>query len=323
MASYIEKFKSLGLFPGQSEFTPADIPDLNGKVALVTGGNSGIGKETCVELAKRGAKVYMGARNPDRALPALEEIKKRAGSDAKVEFLKLDLEDLSSVKSAAQEVIKKEKKLHLFFQNAGVMATPYSLTKDGFENQWGTNVVGHFALTKHLLPLLLSTAKESKQGEVRVINTSSYGHNMAPADGVHLEDPNLENYDTWTRYGQSKLGNILISKELTRRYKNQGLYSLSVHPGAVQTELTRGPEASYGFWIKPVSWLFSLFYLTANQGAITQLYAGTSPKVVERGQNGAYLIPYAREYKPSHHAEDEDLAKKVWEKLETQVEGKL
>eukprot|EP01117_Protostelium_nocturnum_P005977 TRINITY_DN2149_c0_g1_i1.p1 TRINITY_DN2149_c0_g1~~TRINITY_DN2149_c0_g1_i1.p1 ORF type:complete len:329 (+),score=100.45 TRINITY_DN2149_c0_g1_i1:236-1222(+) len=324
LTSMLNSWSEMSMFPGTPRWTAESIPNLTGTVALVTGGNSGIGKETCVELAKKGAKVYMGARNPDRALPALEEIKKRAGDDAQVFFLQMDLEDLESVKKAAQEFQSKEKELHLFYQNAGVMATPYTLTKDGFENQWGTNVVGHFALLKHLLPLLLSTAKKYPQeGRVRVINVSSYGHHFAPNGGIHFENVNLPDHSTWTRYGQSKLGNILMSRELVKRHGGDGIYSLSLHPGNIQTELTRGPAASYGAIVKYSSWFNNLILIKAPLGAITQLYAGTSPEVVEKHLNGAYLVPFAREFEPTSYATDPELASKLWEFLEKQVEGKL
>eukprot|EP01117_Protostelium_nocturnum_P019764 TRINITY_DN8650_c0_g1_i1.p1 TRINITY_DN8650_c0_g1~~TRINITY_DN8650_c0_g1_i1.p1 ORF type:complete len:329 (-),score=103.92 TRINITY_DN8650_c0_g1_i1:84-1070(-) len=328
MSAYISEWwnrvKTAAFFPGKPEWTTQEIPDLTGKVAIVTGGNSGIGKETCVELAKKGAKVYMGARNKERALPALEEIKNRAGDDAKVEWLELDLEDLGSVKRAAEKVKKGEKELHLYYQNAGVMATPFTKTKSGFEMQWGTNVVGHFALTQHLLPLLISTAKSSKEGEVRVIHTSSAAHLQAPQGGIVFEDTDLPNHNTWVRYGQSKLANILMSKELARRHSADGIYSLSVHPGVIMTELGRGPAASYGEWlVKPSYFLLGWLMLNPQQGALTQLYAGTSKQVVEKKQNGAFFIPFAREFEPSSYAKDADLATKLWKHLEKQTAGKL
>eukprot|EP01117_Protostelium_nocturnum_P019196 TRINITY_DN825_c0_g1_i1.p1 TRINITY_DN825_c0_g1~~TRINITY_DN825_c0_g1_i1.p1 ORF type:complete len:330 (-),score=117.77 TRINITY_DN825_c0_g1_i1:22-1011(-) len=329
MSSKPGSWEGMSMFPGRPHWTASNIPDLNGTVALVTGGNSGIGRETCVELAKKGARVYMGSRNPERAVEALEDIKKRAGDDAQVFFLKMDLEDLKSIKSAAEELQSKEKELHLFFQNAGVMSTPYYLTKDGFENQWATNVVGHFALLKYLLPLLLSTAKNypNEEGKVRVIMTSSFAHNYAPKGGIKFEDVGLERKSTSKRYAQSKLGNILMSKELVRRYGDQGIYSLSAHPGAVKTQITRGADASYGTLFKymriVISPLLGPLALKASEGAITQLYAGTSPEVVEKKQNGAYFVPFAKEFPPSEYASDPALATKLWDFLEEQLEGKL
>jgi len=237
-------------------------------------------------------------------------------------WLKLDLEEIASIRSAVEEFTSKENQLHILMENAGVMATPFSLTKDGFENQWGTNVVGHFALLKLLLPTLQKTVDSSHPGDVRVVMTSSAGHAMAPKEGIVLENTALENYNTWTRYGQSKLGNILTSKELAKRYADKGIWSLSVHPGVVDTELVRGPAASYPL-LGSLTKLSSYFSLTAHQGALTQLYAATSPLVVERQQNGAYLIPFAREHVPSKQAIDTSLALKLWDHLEEQVKDKL
>jgi len=303
-------------------FTAKDVPDQTGKVSIVTGGNAGIGKETCLALAAKGGRVYLAARSKEKAEATIEEIKQKTDSD-NIFYLPLDLQDLASVKAAAEEFMSKEKELHVLYNNAGVMATPFSLTKDGFENQWGTNVVGHFALTKSLLPVLKSTAAHNPAGTVRVINVSSYGHGFAPRGGIDFNNINLENAGTWTRYGQSKLGNILLTKEITRRYGKDGIQSISIHPGGVDTELARPYSQSWGLsynWVTPI---MRYFMISAANGAVTQLWAGTHPDAGKKEMNGKYLVPYAREREPSAYATDPELAKKLWERLEKDVDGKI
>jgi len=223
---------------------------------------------------------------------------------------------------------KKNIPLHILINNAGIMATPFSLTKDGYEIQWGTNVVGHFLFTKALLPILEATSVKYPPGTVRVINVSSYGHNMAPKGGIDFENIKLENHSTWTRYGQSKLGNILLTKEITRRYGDKGIYSIAIHPGSVKTELIRGPQETAGKFLStilyPLTWLFlNGLAISAKQGAITQLYAATSPEVIKKELNGKYLIPYCKEYEPSEYAKDSTMAKKLWDILDKETQGKL
>jgi len=238
----------------------------------------------------------------------------------------MDLTDFDSIVASAKEFKSKENELHLLINNAGVMATPYSETKNGYEIQWGTNVVGHFLLTKALYPSLKETSSKNPEGTVRVVNVSSYGHNLAPRGGINFGDTKLKTASTWTRYGQSKLGNILMSNEIARRYADSGIYALSVHPGSVATELLRGPKQSWGGFLtalmSPLLWLTYKFQLTPEQGAITQLYAATSPEVVQKKLNGKYFVPYCKEYEPSNYGKDPELAKKLWEYLEKETEGR-
>eukprot|EP01118_Nematostelium_gracile_P005711 TRINITY_DN1813_c0_g1_i4.p1 TRINITY_DN1813_c0_g1~~TRINITY_DN1813_c0_g1_i4.p1 ORF type:complete len:324 (+),score=90.53 TRINITY_DN1813_c0_g1_i4:36-974(+) len=303
------------------KFYETDIPQLDGKVAIVTGGSGGIGKETVRALADHGAKVYMGARSEQKAKEAIEEIEQKTGK--KVEFLQMDLTSLESIKGAIKEFLTKETELHLLINNAGVMATPYEFTKDGYELQWGTNVVGHFAVTKLLLPTLLSTAEKSKEGDVRVINVSSAGHAMAPSGGIHFDDLKLENFSTWTRYGQSKLGNILLTNALTERYKDKGLYSLSLHPGVIKTNLfeTTAMSKDNKFLAGILNMLGNPFMMTPENGALNQLYAATSPEVVSLKLNGAYLTPVGNKSNASSYGRDAKLADRMWQYLEEEMKN--
>ncbi|KAF5315260.1 hypothetical protein D9619_006955 [Psilocybe cf. subviscida] len=159
-------------FPPKSKFTPDDIPDLSGKVIIVTGANTGIGKETAKALLAHNAKVYIAARSAEKAAQAIADLKTETNREAI--FLKLDLGDLKSVKEAAQEFNSKEQELHVLFNNAGVMTPPIdNLTAQGYDLQFGTNVLGHFYFTKLLIPALLAGAKSTQDGKARVVNTSS------------------------------------------------------------------------------------------------------------------------------------------------------
>lgn len=159
-----------------------DLPDMSGKVAIVTGGNTGIGKVTCLELVKKHATVYLAARTKERAENALKDIKKEV-TDAQIEWLPLDLLSLRQVSEAAGSFVKKEKKLNYLLNNAGIMATPYSETENGYEIQFGTNHMGPFLFTQKLLPMLEATAEKE---DVRIVNVSSTGHQFAPSGGYFV-----------------------------------------------------------------------------------------------------------------------------------------
>ncbi|KAH7911147.1 hypothetical protein BJ138DRAFT_1113470 [Hygrophoropsis aurantiaca] len=300
------------LFPPATTFTANDIPDMSGKVVLVTGANAGIGKETARVLLTKNAKVWIAARDQSKGEAALKELKDRTGKDA--HLLKLNLANLKSVKSAAEEFLSKETRLDVLFNNAGVMTPPKEmLTDDGYDLQFGTNVLGHFYFTKLVLPLLLSTAKSSPDGTVRVVNTSSNGH---WAGGLHFDafkdGPVRRKMGDWALYGQSKTGNIVFSAELTRRYGDQGLISTSLNPGGIKTELQRHAGSF-------AQMLGNALLHDVSFGALTQLYAGTSPEGVKL--NGKYLVPWARLGTPRADTQDPQLGKELWAWLDEQVQN--
>jgi len=288
----------------------------------VTGGSAGLGLETCRVLLSKGAKVYLAARSRERSEEAINEIKKSTGKDD-IHFLALDLSDLDSVRDAARTFLGQERQLHILYNNAGIMAVPYGVTKQGYESQWGTNVIGHFALTQLLLPILLETAAISPPGTVRVVNLSSNGHKLfSVPTGIDFDDVGLCNVakygasPEWKRYGQSKLGNVLFSNELARRYGDRGLISVSVHPGGVKTNLQNGVKP--GFFTRLGS-IISILLTSVQNGALTQLYAGTSPDIHEKKWNGRYFVPTAKLSTPSKHAQSAELAEKLWNYLEREV----
>ncbi|KAE8448896.1 hypothetical protein EG329_008692 [Mollisiaceae sp. DMI_Dod_QoI] len=292
----------------------SDIPDLNGKVIIVTGANVGLGKETVLRLSKHNPKrIYMLARNQSKAETAIEDIQSTVPT-ALISFIQCDLTDLKSVETAAREFSSKEQKLDILFLNAGIMATPAGLTKDGYEIQFGTNHVGHALLTKLLLPTLLKTAEEPGS-DVRVICVSSIGHVGAPWSGINFET--LKTEMAWTptmiRYGQSKLANILFIRELVKRYPK--ILAVSVHPGAVNTELYRSVFSG---------WMSSLNFATSGMdtievGAKNQLWAGTARR--EDIKSGEYYTPVGVSGQGSWKSQDMALAAKLWEWTEKELEG--
>ncbi|KAH9059521.1 NAD(P)-binding protein [Lactarius vividus] len=298
-------------------WTAVDVPDQTGKTVIVTGGNGGIGRETARVLLANGARVYIATRSEEKSQEVIEELKKETGKDS-IFFLKLDLADLVSIKAAAEEYIGKETELHTLYNNAGVYAVVDKVTTQGFDMQFGTNVLGHFYLTKLLLPVLIATAKNNPAGTVRVVNVSSLGHQYVPPEGIKWATLGPGNDLLEARkklnatkiYGQSKLGNILFSNEFARRYGAEGIVSTSLHPGTINTDLTRNSNSL-------VRLIGRMGTYDSSYGAITSLYAGTAPAAGEL--NGKYLTAWARVVAPSKKALDAELAKKLWEWCEEQV----
>lgn len=302
-----------------SAFTESDIPDLSGKVAIVTGGNTGIGKETARALLQHNCKVYIACRSEEKAHVAIESLKTNTGkTDADVKFLKLDLGNIKASKAAAEEFIKEEELLHLLFNNAGVMVPPKgSLTSDGYDLQWGTNVLGHFIFTETLLPLLRKTAAASPAGSVRIVTTSSSAHTFAPKGGINLEDQTWPGQSNGALYGQSKLGDVFIAVYWAEKLKADGIISLTLNPGNIQSDLQR----SLGSIVR---WLMNtlLLYPTP-QGAITQLFGATSPSITIEN-TGAFLVPWARIDVPARReVNDLEFRAKVIAVIEKQIAAKL
>ncbi|KAG9104004.1 hypothetical protein FRC06_006268 [Ceratobasidium sp. 370] len=310
-------------FPGQPRWSIDQIPDLSGQVMIVTGGNAGIGKETCKVLLNKGAKVYLAARSKSKADDAIEWLKAETSGKAPV-FLQLDLADLASVRRAVDEFKQKEQKLDVLFNNGGVMAPPIDMkTSTGYDIQFGTNVLGHYLFTVLLLPVLIHTAQTSPRGHARVVNVSSSGHWLAPKGGVDYStlvpnDPTSEarrrKLGTQGLYAQSKWGNIAFANELARRYESQGIISTSLHPGVIKTELQR--HLTLG---AIAGALLNALLRPAPYGALTQLYAGTAPEGNKFSGQARYLIPWAKLSKSRADTRDEEAGRKLWAWLEEQV----
>ena len=195
---------------------------IDGKVVIITGSNSGIGKETAIDLAKRGGKIYIACRDIQRGEAALKEIRKISGSD-KVHFLQLDLASLDSVREFSRKFHELESQLHILINNAGIMACAKDKTKDGFELQLGTNHLGHFLLTNLLLDLLKASAPS------RIVNVASILHLIGRINKTDLMRNKF--YNRWLVYGQSKLANVLFTHELAQKLRGSGVTANSLHPG--------------------------------------------------------------------------------------------
>ncbi|KAI0754737.1 NAD(P)-binding protein [Daedaleopsis nitida] len=291
-------------FPPKSTFSVDQIPSLAGRVVLVTGGNVGIGHETVKALLQHDAKVYLAARSREKAGAAIAYLKQETGKEAI--FLELDLASLASVKKAAEEFLSKEQELHILFNNAGVMSPPMDLlSKDVFDLQWGTNVVGHWYFATLLIPALLAGVKTSPDHHARILTTSSAGaylntlHFDTFKDGLARRKTSAD-----ALYFQSKLGNAIVARQFAKRYGDKGIISISVNPGNIKTELQRHVPSL-------ARQTMNLFFYPASQGALTQLFAGTMPEALN--YNGEFLIPWARLGTCRPEAYDDELGQRVWQ----------
>jgi len=278
------------VFPPTATLTEKNLPDQLGKVFIVTGSSSGVGKELVQILYAHNAKVYVAARSAEKATKAIESIKS-AFPDSKgaLEYLHLDLDDLTTIKKSADEFLGKEKRLDILWNNAGVMVPPQgSKTKQGYELQIGTNNFAPFLFTKFLAPLLRATAKTSAPGAVRVVWTSSsMAEASSPTGGVDLNNLDYKvDKAVWHKYGVSKAGNILHAKEFAKRFGGEGIVSVALDPGNLKTDLQRHVP---GWQVK----IMNLLLHTPTHGAYTELFAGLSPDVTLE-KNGAWIAPWGR-----------------------------
>jgi NAD(P)-dependent dehydrogenase (short-subunit alcohol dehydrogenase family) len=255
-----------------SKWTARDMPDLTGRVAIVTGANSGIGFEEARALAGKGASVVLACRVEDKGQAAVERIAREHPAAAAV-FMQLDLADLASVRRFAAEFGQGYERLDILIDNAGIMATPFGRTVDGFELQFGTNHLGHFALTGLLLDAIRRTPG------ARVVVVSSAGHVFGKIDFDNLGGE--RGYNPQRAYGQSKLANVLFAYELQRRFEAAGIDAIAaaVHPGWAKTNLP-------AHW-RMVRWGNVILGQSAEMGALPALYAATAPGV----QGGDYFGP--------------------------------
>ncbi len=266
--------------------------DLAGKNVVVTGANTGIGRVTAVELARKKARVILACRSEERARPVLQEI---AAAGDHADFLHLDLADLTSVRRAAGQLLTRGEPLSVLANNAG-LAGAHGVTKDGFEITFGTNHVGPYLFTRLLLPLL------EQAGEARVVNVSSEGHYRAPGIDWDAVRKPTRTTTAFPEYCVSKLANVLFSNELARRAP--GVHTYSLHPGAVASDVWR--EVPWG--LRHVA---KLFMLSNEDGAKTSLHCATSAAVQDH--TGRYYDKQ-REKTPSELARNEALARDLWER---------
>jgi NAD(P)-dependent dehydrogenase (short-subunit alcohol dehydrogenase family) len=251
--------------------------DLRGKLALVTGGSSGLGRETARVLAARGAHVILTARDVPKGEAVAAAIRGSTGNP-QVEVAELELGSLKNIRAFAERFLSEHDVLHILVDNAGVMASPFMKTEDGFELQFGSNHLGHFLLTCLLAPALLRGAPS------RVVSVSSRGHRLSP---VVFDDIQFERrpYDKWQAYGQSKTANVLFAVALERRLGARGVHANALHPGGIITELGRHlTDEDRALLQKRTA---GMRYKSVEEGAATQVFAATAPELEGRG--GLYL----------------------------------
>jgi NAD(P)-dependent dehydrogenase (short-subunit alcohol dehydrogenase family) len=276
---------------------------LDGTLAIVTGGYSGLGLETTRALAAAGARVIVPARNPEAARAAV-------GHLAGIEIETLDLADLASVRAFAARVVASRRHVDILINNAGIMACPETRVGPGWEAQFATNHLGHYALTTQLWPALV--------GGARVVAVSSGAHGIT---GIRWDDVHFARvYDRWQAYGQSKTANALFAVHLDRLGRDSGVRAFSLHPGSILTPLQRHLDKSEmvgAGWIDADGNLADPSFKTPQQGAATQLWAATSPQLA--GQGGVYcedcdIAPLSRDGSPGvrPHAVDAEAAAQLW-----------
>ena len=287
--------------------------DLSGKVCVITGASSGLGRESARALAAAGAQVILAARNTDALAETARWIQAEV-PDARTSTVHLDLTSLASVRTAATEIRETTSAIHILMNNAGVMFTPFSRTRDGFEIQIGTNHFGHFELTRLLTPRLAAG-----QG-ARLVILSSGGHALGDVD---FDDPNWERreYDKFVAYGASKTANILHAKEADRRLQELGIRAYAVHPGTVATSLARYMSKSDFSQLRKFAVDNSagrgessngyLDFTTPEYGAATQVWAAVSPELADQG--GLYVEDRGISETIAPYAHDAEHAAQLWE----------
>jgi NAD(P)-dependent dehydrogenase (short-subunit alcohol dehydrogenase family) len=289
-----------------TKWTAEQIPDQSGRTAVVTGANSGLGLSTARELARAGAHVVLACRNLEKGEAALQEV----GSGAELE--QLDLASLESVKAFAERFLASHDGLDLLINNAGLMAPPRGVTADGFELQFGTNVLGHFALTGRLLGAL-----EGRE-DARVVTLSSNAHKLGRINFDDLQSK--RRYNRWRAYNQSKLGDLMIALELDRRLRAAGstVRSVAAHPGYSATNLQSAAAPAVDRAIMAVT--NRLLAQSEDMGALPTLYAATYPGL----EGGTYVGPdglmeqrgHPEPVTPTKSARDEEAAGRLWDVCE-------
>lgn len=296
----------------KNKWTQADMPDLTGKIAVVTGANSGLGYESAKALAKKGATVIMAVRNLAKGEQAQVDIRQEVPA-ATLDVMQADMGDLSSIKTFSEDFKAKYDRLDILLNNAGLMAIPRQTTADGFEMQLGVNHLGHFALTGHLLDVIVKTP------QARIHNVTSSANFMG---NINFDDlMGEEDYGRWTAYGQSKLANVLFTFELNKRLQQAGYDTIAnvSHPGLVIGNLQANSMHESG-----TGNVESIFYALArpimshdiSMGILPMLYAMTA----ENAKGGVMYAPryfnhrgYPAEKKPNKSAYDKQIRRRFWD----------
>jgi len=322
-----------------SRFNPTTgIPDLTGRVAIVTGANSGLGYLTALQLVNHGAKVYITTRSESKALDTIKRMEAENPAlidSGRLHWLLLDLSTVKAAKVAAEEFMSRESRLDILINNAAQLASIFTVTSEGLSDVFASDHVSPFVFTITLLPLLEQTAK-LPGADVRVITVASAAHFRAPPatkfetiDDFRETCGSEASVNTFitkmARFGHAEVARILFAKELQRRWDIAGIpaLSISLHPGEVATEGAERLVRKFGGLAAGLIWLLAgVLMMTPQQGAITQLFAATSPDVRKEADKykGQYLVPYGRVAQPSEVARKPELPGQLWALTERVVQ---
>jgi len=273
------------------------MSELANKTFIVTGANTGIGRITARELARQGASVILACRSQEKTQPVLDEIRRETQSD-RAEYVPLDLGDLASVRTCAEALLARKLPIHGLINNAG-LAGQRSLTRDGFEIQFGTNHLGHYLLTRLLLDRIVESAP------ARIVNVSSDSHYSARSIDWDAQRQTTRSLTGMKEYAVSKLANVLFTKELARRLAGKRVTAYALHPGVVATDVWRRVPG-------PLRWAIKRFMITPEVGAQATLRCATAPELAE--ESGRYYSVGGKERKPSKTSEDAALAAELWKR---------
>ncbi|KAF5318544.1 hypothetical protein D9619_010895 [Psilocybe cf. subviscida] len=309
----------------KSNITDQDLVDLKGKVAIVTGGNSGVGYGTVQWLARQGAKVYIAGRNDERVAAAIKKLESEGLKGGSLHALKLDLADPRLAKQSAEDFLTKESRLDILVNNAAIGgADPTSLNQYGLRDIMTTNHISHFVFTETLLPLLKKTAQE-ENSDVRIINVSSKVHDKIEVDSFKGKETLNKDYgdstnDRLMTYGFSKLANILHIKHLQKQFDSENIpiTCIALHPGVVATpgvDRFFNSAGILGRVLKVV--VVPLFFLSISKGGMNSAFAAASQDVKKdrAPYKGAYLMPVGKITQPSKAALDDRLASELYDTM--------
>lgn len=294
-------------------FSSEDIPDLRHQVIIITGGNAGVGYETVRQLSQHNPeRIYLAARSKERATEAIRRLQAAHPEGADIQFLQLDLASFDSVKAAAATFLSRETRLDILVNNAGIMMTPEGLTKEGYEIQFGTNVMGPVLFTQLLMPVLRRTVRINPQA--RMVMLSSAAHARAPSDVYKFDElrSTASHRHTTQRYTMSKLADLHYAQALAVR--ERGVKIIPVHPGMVATNLH---HAATGIFLKPFLYAaVGLFATPVEKGALSQIFAAVSPDV----KSGQYYGPVGKVESGSKLAQDHGLRETLFNWVQKQLE---
>ncbi|KAH6895898.1 hypothetical protein B0T10DRAFT_558069 [Thelonectria olida] len=301
--------------PG-ANFRSEDIPDLSGQVIIVTGSNAGLGLETVRQLSQHNpARIYLAARSQEKVEAAMKQIKESNPDAAPMSFLKLDLSSFASVRAASETFAQSNSRLDILINNAGIMMTPEGLTEEGYEIQFGTNVMGPALFTQLLLPIMQKTARSNPQA--RAVLLSSASEKVAPSDAYKLEElkTTMSNRHTTARYSLSKLANVHYTTALAERHPDVKL--ISVHPGMVATNLHHN---STGRFLKPfLNMAVNCFATPVEKGALSQIWASVSPDA----KTGGFYGPIGVVWDGSKACRNRELQEKVFAWIQEELKPYL